>query len=764
MAVRGLIIAVENYPKVQVGGIAKSLPGTLQAGLDFKAWLLEKWKAEGRAENDTQLIFCSDPVQPGGVGATSNDIRRAMLKLKDQGQSATEELYFFLSGHGFSFVERPGSRADIVIASDFEDPALSGNACLNLDAIIAWLRDHLGTGRHYYFVDACRNELNASQIQIGSLLPIDPQASGEASTYVLQSTVDGAVAAANGTFSATLLAGLRGRGRAKVWQAQVNDKMFVRYDSLRSHLKGLLADKQKITSRVEGSDGESDGLLATLRPIPMSKCTIAIDDAPAPLDGELVYRRGHSRAEERQPLVNQPIVLALEPDDYTVLLRLKNEVVETATPMPLDLYEDRSLIFKRIAPGTPESTLEPIGRVPEVGAESNMDIVVPGGTMFQLDNVNTGEEAVFNTSARVKLPTGRYFGTLRNQHGHVFKRQEINLEPGQDGTLNVAEWQQSAPHVAIASKLPSYAVHDGAVDFSESLDGAITDPDLDLWLALVGGGRILGSTGDYSKLAGLPLHNFAGEQAGASPIYMLAGFEDVDTTLHVGLSRDAGVTWGTATQAPDMPGICEAYFAAALGWKLVSLRIDDQAPYTIASLASPNRGMLITLTLDDEGNPRVSQYLLPLGHLVDRLPTDMKERVKGRNHLRDVRFLAQANRAFRKRRDLRKEVPAGELTELLDAKWLDPIASTLASYEALRRGRKNELRQVVANMTRFFGDIPDTAALAKLAGEDVERPHGVPLFADGLRAFPDFAEWLPLPAGHLDFASPWTAWRAAVKS
>jgi hypothetical protein len=101
MAVRALVIAIENYPVVQVGGIAKQLPGTLKAGLDFKAWLLAKWNSGGRT--DTQLIFCSDPVQPNGMGATADDIRAALLKLKADGQSATEELYFFFSGHGFSF-------------------------------------------------------------------------------------------------------------------------------------------------------------------------------------------------------------------------------------------------------------------------------------------------------------------------------------------------------------------------------------------------------------------------------------------------------------------------------------------------------------------------------------------------------------------------------------------------------------------------------------------------------------------------------------
>src|SRR5262245_33536779 len=146
MAVRALVIAIENYPAVQVGGIARKLDGTLNAGLAFKDWLAAKWRSEGRT--DTQLIFCSDPVPPGGKGATAEDIRLALLELKAAGQNATEELYFFFSGHGFSFIDRPGNRADFVMASDFKQPALSGNACLNLDEIIRWLRAHLGSGRH----------------------------------------------------------------------------------------------------------------------------------------------------------------------------------------------------------------------------------------------------------------------------------------------------------------------------------------------------------------------------------------------------------------------------------------------------------------------------------------------------------------------------------------------------------------------------------------------------------------------------------------
>ena len=194
--------------------------------------------------------------------------------------------------------------------------------------------------------------------------------------------------------------------------------------------------------------------------------------------------------------------------------------------------------------------------------------------------------------------------------------------------------------------------------------------------------EILGSSGDYSKLAGFPLRDFSNEKPGAAPIYVLAGLENPKAVLEVAVSRGAKVKWKLATEPKDMPGIRETYFPEQAGWRLVSFRVDGGAPYTVASLASPNRAMLITLTLDSEDNVRVSQYLLPLGHLVHNLPSYVQDVLRPRNHLRDIKFLAQANRSFRKRRDLAKELPMVELNELLFAKWLDPIASSLAAYDA----------------------------------------------------------------------------------
>jgi len=688
MAARALIIAIQNYPDAV--GMATSLPGTLQAGLDFQKWLLAKLTAENRAA-DAQILFCSEPRQPGGNGATRADVLNSLDQLKLTGRGATEELFVFYSGHGFAFIEKPGSRADVVITSDFRNNRISGDCCLNLDQIVTWLRDHLGPGAHYFFIDACRNKLNGSQVTVGSLLPTDLNAMPEASSFVLQSTVDGAVATVGDAFPKTLLEGLRGRGTAKAWDPKVETAMFVRYDSLRRFLKDALESKQPITSKVSGELGESDAVFAKIEPVPIVKCTIAIAGRLAGDLCTVIVKRARAAADPPRDLGAASPPLELQPDSYTLSVKIKDaSVVPSVTTV--ELYEDQTLRFQKQAAGAVA-----------FGFESTRSDPTP------------------DTS--------------------------VPLKP-------------SIPHMSISSRLPGG--NDG-LEFSESLGGPVADTDLNLWLALLGGGRILGSQGDYSKIAGFPLHNFSNEPAAASPVYVLAGFEDPDTKLQVSISDGATGHWQEATQPGGMPGICEAYSVAQRGLTLVSFRLAGELAYTVASLASPNRGTLITLTLDDDGEFCVSQYLLPLGHLIGQLPEEVRARLKWRNHLSDVRFLAQASGAFRKRRNVFKEqLSRRELLDLLNAKWLDPIAASLASYELLRRGETKPMAKVVGNMQRFFPDFPDTFALAKLIGEVAPRPACPPLFFDGLRAFPDYAEWLPLPASHLDFTSPWTAWRAAV--
>ena len=103
-------------------------------------------------------------------------------------------------------------------------------------------------------------------------------------------------------------------------------------------------------------------------------------------------------------------------------------------------------------------------------------------------------------------------------------------------------------------------------------------------------------------------------------------------------------------------------------------------------------------------------------------------------------------------------VPASRLAHIPLA-----VMSLLACYEILRRGNdanKQMLRgTVVPNLEQYFGGIPDIAAIATLLDLPRPMPAGAPIFRDGLLAYPDWEDRLPMPADDLDFNYVWTAWR-----
>jgi Caspase domain len=762
MACRALIIAIENYSFAQSGLVANQLPGTLDAGKKFKDWLTQKWKIEGHATTDTEIIVCSDPVVPGGRPANRAGILAALDELRKKPQNTTEELFFFFSGHGFSFDKALGERADIIIASDFADPASSGASCLNLDEIIRWLRWHLGPGRHYYFVDACRNPLDASQVAPGSLLPWNPQRNQEPTTYVLQSTAPGFVAAVGGPFPRTLIDGLQGKGRAKVWDPQYADRMFVNYDSLRRYVQSKVGAAQPITHRVEGVEGETDGVLSTITPVPTYKCTIKIEAASLKDHGDLHIQRGRSPAVETRSIKGTAADLSFEPDRYAITLKLKTGQVTPDNAVPVDLYDDNTVVFTKIPPpkgptrGAPPPPPSPITIVPE---QVDIEVSLPHFTKLRLTELSTGETIETAAARPLRVRPGRYVASIRDNADRVLGRKDLKVALNQPVTVDLSQYWKGAAHSSIAGLVP---VEKGAPDFSESLGGNVIEPDLNVWLALLGGGRIVRPI-DYSKLAAFPLHDFEREVAGTAPIYILAGFDAPETKLAVGISTPQGIKWQHAITPPEMEGIQELYLQIETpGPQLISFRVDEGPPYTVASLTTVNRAMLITVTSTKDRPVNLSQYLLPIGGLIDEMALRIEQGVRG-TELRDILFLARAAKAFRERKDVELQVKHSELEELLNQKWLDPIGCAMAAYEFIRRGKHDRLGLVVRNMKRYFPDVPDTQALAILSGQDKPaKPAGVPLFSDGLQAFPGYEDWLPLPANHLDFTSSWTAWRSAV--
>jgi hypothetical protein len=218
MAKRAFIIAIENYTQMQEG-LNSTLPGTHKHALEFRRWLIDTQKL---AAGD--IFFCTeDPKVEGRTAdATRPAIKQELKRFKEVARDTTADLFFYFSGHGFSYTdidELP--TADVLIASDYVKRDESGDACLKLDEVQRWLKIGLGSVTepgstrcgHFYFIDACRNKISAKEIKVADLgLAHDPSFRKKAPVYTLSSTTTGAVANVAGGFPEALLDGLHGKG------------------------------------------------------------------------------------------------------------------------------------------------------------------------------------------------------------------------------------------------------------------------------------------------------------------------------------------------------------------------------------------------------------------------------------------------------------------------------------------------------------------------------------------------------------------------
>ena len=715
MSHRALIVAVEEYPKLQSGGLAPKLEGTIEAALAFKGWLEDRWKAAGL---ETEIIFCSEPKQAGGRGASTDDIIQAMLDLESHGMGKTKELFVYLSGHGFTFEGKAGRKDEVIISSDFIDNRRSFSACLPVDYMVKWLSAHLGTGLHAYIVNACRNVLNEKQVATaGDFLAYAPKISNSSSIFKIQAALEGDVTPVNSRFQEVLLEGLRGRGRAKVWDDE-DDAMHVRFSSLSKYISTQLG--MPLDGGNEGP--ERDMNFATFTPAPQSSCTIKIEGIAAP-KGTVSYLSNRSNAPTQVSLEGASTIIKLKPDIFRFSVNVQGAIVEPSQTGKTDLYESSTVTFK--AKETPRETwshavvLESLDS--ETDAESSqlesrrdanrssqtdvetadqgpvltplpsqkIEIVVPPDSVLELTNLETRKKSTFKKTRKIAVGPDPYLAILRGRTGDTIARQEIDFSEGNTQKIDLARWRGSTPHESIAHFLDTGS---GWVEFSESLNGPVEDPDIDLWLALAGAGRIFlgGSGDDYVKLARLPLLDFRRLLKGASPIYVVAASSREIEHLQFAISDDSAVQWQDVRSPAGMPGIYEIRFDALPAPHLLSFRVNGGVPYTIATCASRNRAMLVTVSFDHRAAPTISQYLLPIGHLARHLPEydRIAQRRREKAPLADVRFLAEATRSFRRRRTVFDASNDKAMREVLYAKWLDPITSALVSYELIRRGRE----------------------------------------------------------------------------
>jgi len=713
MAKRAFIIAIENYEQMQEG-LDKTLPNTHKHALAFRSWLIDTLKLD-----EKDIFFCTEDATLAGrtAGATRQAVRAELKRLRDAAQDSPEDLLFYFSGHGFCYTDIDDiPTADVLLFADYTTRDDASESCLKLDEIQKWLRMCLGVSSpggtapdpgHYYFIDACRNNVSERDVKVGSLgLNYQPSSKKKPPIYTLYSSTTGTLAAADESFPTALLEGLNGRGRAKRRYQQAYAVLF---DALRTYIEQRLN-----TELDERTESGRDGVIRLLDGALQYECAISIDNAEAAdeFDVEVMNDRQQTLQQLRFTFSGKKRSFKAPPDDYYVRVRLvtpvATDMVMPDSPVHADLYENCALTYAKEAVRFRGINLPRGGPPPPPAPRAE-----PPDTLAP------------------PAPPPR----------------DIPRSPLRRGLLRA---------------IPGHHTGD-AVDFSETL-GPMRDQGLDMWLAIIGASRITGGPDDYSKLGPLPLTTFQNVAPGEAPFYVLAGFDQPYVDFRAVLAPHWEWPPVPVPPHPVFPNLFEMVeHVSGPAHRYLTVQVDQSAPVTVGVCSLPNRATLVTVTRDATGSLRIQQFMFTLkGRGVEGFP-GVTELDAVSTPLRLARRCVEVQRAFAKSQDIGDVLSASELEFLLYFKWWEPIVAVLAAYELVRRGELGSLPTVVNNLRGFFGGLPDTEALAKLAGLGWTPPSTPPLVLEGFQAL-DLMEGDPrIPPGNaLLFRGPWTMWRGLV--
>ncbi len=767
MAIRALIIAIEKYPRLEEV-LAGTLTGTLQNAVAFRKWLIDIKKVDPK-----DIVFCSEPrTEQSTTGAAKQEIREAVMTIRDDGATDTEELYFYFSGHGFAQMGLDKRASAIaLLPSDYVNPKKTGDLPIKHDEIVNLFQHDMGPGVHFHFVDACRHERKEAQFPAGSLgIPYREEKEQNNISHLLYSTSNGDGARVDSGFGEALVDGLRGTARAKTWLASPGlSKLVVRFESLVDFIRSRVT---KQAPDPDPGDVGKDLIYEFRPPIQKKNCQIIVENA----DPGVVFslKLGDANQQEIGALTfkGTPYSLQRLPNDYFIELTTAAARVEPLGWVALDLYEDATKRFRIV---TGQAGPKPPPTTPPTG-KARLDLSLPAGASGVLMHLATGRAFDLISENSLTLPTGKYHLEVKDADKWTIRRKTLDIAPETKETVDLTK-APTALHQEILNAVPLGQHQGGAADFSESLGGPLQDQDPALWLAILGASHIIKERYDFSKLAHLPLADFSAVSPGNSALYVLVGLDEQPDSLKVAISDFDQVNpdrWDKIIKVEGFEHLSQYMHEVSPGAALLSIAFGKASVITFSTAFLPNRATFLTITQDRQGSLQFQQMMLPLRHLLMNLPPAVRHRVFTENPdspdsrpLRNIKFIVQAQRAFRKRQALDSGGESHrpqELNYLLYGKWLDPVMAALASYELIRRGSRQNLEEVVDNLLRYFPQFPDTVAIARIVKDKTPRRVGWPLFLDGLSAFKNFQEILPLPASKLDYRGMWTMWRGAIRN
>ncbi|WP_437509225.1 caspase family protein [Sorangium sp. So ce1099] len=330
---RAIIIAVRDYPNIV--GLSRSFKNADKGALEFRDWVT----TTGRVPPENVIFHLGvEGDQPAGtLPATRTAIRKTFMAIGKQWKDATERLYFYYSGHGFSFKDEPQSSIDFITTFEFQDLD-DMDPALRVDVLRRVLCNLGGKGRHFLFIDACRND--AGQLIFGGDLNINdlrPSVTGKPDQFTLQSTTAGATAASGGPlgshYASALLDGLNAAGRSKIWQSA---RLVVTFSSLADYMNERLRPQE-----VEPTN-KGDVVIREVSPVPVYTCTVTFAGYQAGKAMRLRITRpdGDDNAGREVEVISNPMRIELRTGIYQFDLHSPDYSATVEPAGPVGIFEN----------------------------------------------------------------------------------------------------------------------------------------------------------------------------------------------------------------------------------------------------------------------------------------------------------------------------------------------------------------------------------------------------------------------------------------
>jgi hypothetical protein len=758
MTARAFIIAIEDYQNLP------PLQGVNADANKFFDWLVQKKGLEKKS-----IFACADkahcPWATTGTKASEITIELANLwkhvTAQQNAGDATTEFYFYYSGHGFANTKTNNDKpVDHLVASDFQDPIISGDKCLEFYKIKESLYRSLGPVTHFYFIDACRNTNNDVRPTGLSFNPPPAKNGSTGATFWLFSTAQQEVAARDSEFAHALVDGLSGLGSAADWY---KTKFWVMFTNLSEYVDGRIQQRgpQQVDSDQEG---KGRGLILEVKPVPKYTCDITIDNA-APTDQFTLSISTQGGKPIKEKFRGGSHKFDMKPGYLEITITHPTATIVQKQPPPseegLGFFENLSMRFEMEA-------VRPARQRRRSTAPTTVSFRALPLDEIQFENLGSGVVETAKGQLKSKVDPGDYEVKVR-QGGRTIGRRRLNVRGGKL-KLNMNDLVEVEP-APIRDRLVSVMTQqeDPPIARITKTLGPLSGWDLSLVLSMLGAARIVSFPTEYPWLSQLPLTTFGNMHSGDSPVYVLAGFEKSTGDFEVGVSDDENVPWQKMSPVPNL-GIHELLIPAPPGPHLVSFKIPAQPPVTYATHCLPNRATLVVFTEDLRGRLSLHQYSLPIRALFGFLRPEVLEYLAS-DPLEIMRLMFLAQIQFARKRPIfgKDGGPIEDFTDLLYGKWLDPIMSLIGAYELIRQGAlakdPNALNEMLGNLRNYFGGLPDTEAIAKVAGQHWDLPYAAPLLLESVLAFDETQEQkiLPLPYDQVDYGGAWTSWRNMVK-